>query len=110
MHCFFCPTKDLKQREHAHYTEYSKWASCPRCRTNYTFGDTNQTKLLQYSFNTCYKQVSYTAIFDLVNTQFTIQVVTYPIREVDVIVKTNSLPNITPYTFYSKLGTYIIFS
>lgn len=110
MNCLFCPSKDLIPGEQFRNSNWNRYVSCPRCRTNYVFENGGQSKLLQYSFHTCYKGTAYSATFDLVNTIFTLQVVAYPIRERNIIVTTNSLPHITPYTFYSKLGTYILFS
>jgi hypothetical protein len=111
-YCKFCPIRELDTRDKDSLTKYDRYANCPRCRTNYIFEDNEKTKLIQYSMNTVYKGVAYVAIFDLVNTIFTLRTVSSPfqIENGFEIVTTNALPNITPYNFYQKLGVYILFS
>lgn len=104
--CRFCPNKELKFRDGTYYPPYAMYASCPRCRTNYIFNDTGKTKLSEYSFRTVYKGTTYEACFNLNDNVFVLEAV----RFAKEIVVTNSLPNITPFNFYSKLGVYILFS
>ena len=98
MKCKFCPNKDLL---------YFWYAHCERCRTNYTFGDSANSKIIEYSFSTIYKNIAYKAIFNLVDNRFTIKTVLPPVEDIVIV---DSLPNVTPFNFYSKLGTYILFS
>lgn len=105
--CKFCPNKELEFRDGTYYPLYSTYASCPRCRTNYIFTDTGKAKIAEYSFRTVYKGVTYDACFHLERNTFVLSKV---VGAIEIIVVTNASPNLTPFNFYSKIGTYLLFS
>ena|ERR1700723_3083116 len=119
--CLFCPNKELMSTKNIDFIDfisqtnsiltsgyYVHYGYCKRCCTNYQF-DTSEDhiQLVEYSFNTVYKQITYTAIFHPINKQFILKTVMGPTK---IIANFNYLPDITPYNLYAKMSMLLVFS